>query len=183
MTNTLFFNSSFIILHSSFPLRHFKMYAHAWRDGIKQTRQAIAKCVAVIAHRCKLSLTARHGLTHLCVCVALVCAWSTPTNVVKLKPNRAPFVAINDAALDAMLQSAANDALGAREGAIIVLDPQTGRVRAVVTPRLAGEQAFPPGSAIKPFTLLTALRSGALDPNARLLCRKHYVRLDAHFTC
>ena len=159
------------------------MYAHAWRDSIRQTRRVAARRVAAIVRRCKLSLAARHGLTHLCVCVALVCAWSTPKDVVKPKPTRAPAVALNDAALDAILQSAANDALGAREGAIIVLDPQTGRVRAIVNPRLAGEQAFPPGSAIKPFTLLTALRSGALDPNARLLCRKHYVRLDAHFTC
>src|ERR1041384_8657035 len=130
------------------------MYAHAWRGGIRQRRQGAAQRVAAIVHRCRLSLAARHGLTHLCVCVSLVCAWSTPTNVVKRKPTRAPPVALNDATLDAILQSAANEALGTREGALIVLDPQTGRVRAVVNPRLAGEQAFPPGSAIKPFTLL-----------------------------
>src|ERR1041384_166253 len=159
------------------------MYAHAWRVGIRQMRQGAAQRVAAIVRRCKFNLAARHGLTHLCVCVALVCAWSTPTNVVKRKPTRAPLVALDDATLDAILQSAANEALGTREGALIVLDPQTGRVRAVVNPRLAGEQAFPPGSAIKPFTLLTALRSGALDKDARLLCRKHYESRDAHFTC
>ncbi len=129
----------------------------------------------------------RHGLTHVCVCVALFCAWSTPhnnvpldsvtTSATRLTPN------INDSELDAVLQRAATNALGASAGTILVLDPQTGRVRAAVNPRMAGEQAFPPGSAIKPFTLLTALRTGALKQDARLLCRKRYARADAHFTC
>jgi stage II sporulation protein D len=175
----------FIIHHSAFII-----FSEAIQDvrarmagGIRQTRQAAAQRGAATARQRRLGFAARHGLTHLCLCVALFCAWSTPTDVVKPKPARAPFVALDDAALDAILQSAATDALGAREGAIIVLDPQTGRVRAIVNPRLAGEQAFPPGSAIKPFTLLTALRSGALDKDTRLLCRKHYARQDAHFTC
>lgn len=129
----------------------------------------------------------RHGLTHLCVCVALFCAWATPRNkssadhvtvtTARLTPD------ISDDELDAGLQRAATNALGARDGAIVVLDPQTGRVRAAVNPRLAAEQAFPPGSAIKPFTLLTALRTGALKPDTRLLCRKRYARADTHFTC
>ncbi|HYY41130.1 MAG TPA: penicillin-binding transpeptidase domain-containing protein, partial [Pyrinomonadaceae bacterium] len=125
----------------------------------------------------------RHGLTHLCVCVALFCAWSTPRPPVSAtQPTHVAPVA-DDAQLDALLQQAATDALGARDGAILVLDPQTGRVRAAVNARLAGEQAFPPGSAIKPFTLLTALRAGAITDESRLLCRKRYERADAHFTC
>ncbi len=129
----------------------------------------------------------RHGLTHVCVCVALFCAWSTPRNNatldrVAISSNRlAPN--LNDNELDAVLQRAATNALGTRDGTIVVLDPQTGRVRAAVNPRMAGEQAFPPGSAIKPFTLLTALHTGALRQDARLLCRKRYARADAHFTC
>ena len=127
----------------------------------------------------------RHGLTHLCVCVALCCAWSTPdappAHVTPATLRGAPVV--DDAALDAILQGAATQSLGARVGAIVVLDPQTGRVRAAVNARLAAEEAFPPGSAIKPFTLLTALRTGAVNRDARLLCRKHYQRASADFTC
>lgn len=56
-------------------------------------------------------------------------------------------------------QEVAESALGDREGAIVVIDVQTGRVRSVVNPHLAFEEAFPPGSTIKPFTALAALRS------------------------
>jgi hypothetical protein len=34
-------------------------------------------------------------------------------------------------------------------------------------PRLAFEQSFPPGSTIKPFTLLSAARSGAINAESR----------------
>ncbi len=122
-------------------------------------------------------------MSHLCVCVALVSAWSAPPAALTPEPARRAAVHLSDASLDAILQGAATAALGTREGAIVVLDPQTGRVRAAVNARLASEGAFPPGSAIKPFTLLTALRTGTTSADARLLCRKHYARRDARFTC
>ena len=75
---------------------------------------------------------------------------------------------------DNRLQHAAESVLGERDGAIVVIDLQTGRVRAVVNPRLAFQQAFPPGSTIKPFTTLAALRAGVIDQNSRTLCREHY---------
>src|SRR5947207_9287648 len=59
---------------------------------------------------------------------------------------------------DKALARAATEALGDLEGAVLVMDPRTGRLRAVVNPRLAFEQAFPPGSTIKSFTALTAMR-------------------------
>lgn len=124
---------------------------------------------------------ARHGLTHVCVCLALFGAWSvSPPGAVKVERVR---VRLSESALDAALLRVASDALGSREGAIIVLDAQTGRVRAAVNPRTAEEAAFPPGSAIKPFTLLTALRARIIDADARLSCRKHYTRHGADFTC
>ncbi|MFL6207947.1 MAG: SpoIID/LytB domain-containing protein [Pyrinomonadaceae bacterium] len=130
-----------------------------------------------------MRLNNRHGLTHLCVCVALFCAWTTPRDVARTHAPARIASTINDAELDAVLQQAATTALGPRDGAIVVLDPQTGRVRAEVNARMASEQAFPPGSAIKPFTLLTALRTGAIASDTRLLCRKRYARAEAHFTC
>src|SRR5258708_29477996 len=72
--------------------------------------------------------------------------------------------------VDAVLQQAATEALGQREGTIIVMDPQTGRVRAVVNPRLAFSEAVMPGSTMKPFTALAALRSGLIDTNSRTVC-------------
>jgi stage II sporulation protein D len=50
------------------------------------------------------------------------------------------------------------------------MDPHTGRLRAVVNPRLAFEQAFPPGSTIKSFTSLAAMRAGLIDRESRTLC-------------
>ena len=85
--------------------------------------------------------------------------------------------------MDQRLQSAAASALENREGAIVVLDPQTGRVRAVVNPKLAFQQAYPPGSTIKPFTALTALRSNVIAQDTRMRCREKYKRAVAVDTC
>jgi stage II sporulation protein D len=124
---------------------------------------------------------ARHGLTHAYVCLALFGAWSlSPPGAVKVEPVHARP---GESALDAALLRAAANALGAREGTIIVADAQTGRIRAAVNPRLAEDAAFPPGSAIKPFTLLAAWRARVIDADARLSCRKHYTRHGADFTC
>ncbi|MEK6407863.1 MAG: SpoIID/LytB domain-containing protein [Acidobacteriota bacterium] len=76
----------------------------------------------------------------------------------------------NAADLDRALTEAATEALGDREGAVLVMDPHTGRLRAVVNPRLAFEQAFPPGSTIKSFTALTAMRAGLIDNETRIPC-------------
>jgi stage II sporulation protein D len=81
------------------------------------------------------------------------------------------------------LTRVATEALGEREGTILVIDPQTGLLRAVVNPRLASGQAYPPGSAIKPFTALAALRSGILNPSTHHLCGRRYVREDFSIEC
>ena len=80
----------------------------------------------------------------------------------------------NAADMDRALAEAATEALGDREGAVLVMDPHTGRLRAVVNPRLAFEQAFPPGSTIKSFTALTAMRGGLIDRESRTLCRGRF---------
>ncbi|MDQ1610922.1 MAG: stage sporulation protein [Pyrinomonadaceae bacterium] len=126
---------------------------------------------------------ARHGLTHVCVCLALFCAWSMPSQPDAVRVEHVQLARVSESELDAALLRAATAALGSREGAIIVTDAQTGRVRAAVNPRLADEAAFPPGSAIKPFTLLAALRARVINADSRLSCRKHYTRHGADFTC
>jgi stage II sporulation protein D len=83
--------------------------------------------------------------------------------------------AANAAEVDRALAGAAAEALGDREGAVLVMDPRNGRLRAVVNPRLAFEQAFPPGSTIKVFTALAAMRTGLIDRESRTLCRGRYI--------
>ncbi len=84
---------------------------------------------------------------------------------------------------DKKLQQAAESALGPREGSIVVIDLQTGRLRAVVNSQIAFQQAFPPGSTIKPFTALAALRAGVIDANSRTRCREHYQHEDFTAVC
>lgn len=84
---------------------------------------------------------------------------------------------------DAQLQATAGAALGQREGAIVVLDPQTSRVRAVVNPEVAFENSVPPGSTIKPFITLAALRAGLIKHDTRLRCRQQYKAEDVVDSC
>jgi len=81
------------------------------------------------------------------------------------------------------LQAIAAAALGGREGAIVVLDPQTGLIRAVVNAELAFKSAFPPGSTIKAFTALAALRAGVITEDTRIRCRRRYKRDDVIDAC
>ena len=85
--------------------------------------------------------------------------------------------------LDKNLSVAASTALGQREGTIIVMDPQSGRVRAVVGLEYAFGAAYAPGSTIKPFTTLAALRDGLITKDSRILCREHYVHEDFETVC
>ena len=84
---------------------------------------------------------------------------------------------------DRRLQQAAEAALGQRDGSIVVIDVQTGRIRAVVNPRLAFQEAFPPGSTIKPFTALAALRAGVIDENSHIKCRERYRQKGLNTVC
>jgi SpoIID/LytB domain protein len=92
-----------------------------------------------------------------------------------------PLASEND--IDARLQQAATEALGRREGAIIVMDPQTGRVRAVVNPKVAFSEAIMPGSTMKPFTALAALRSGLIDSSSRTVCPGRFTGLSFSVAC
>jgi len=89
----------------------------------------------------------------------------------------------NEAAIDAALQDAATAALANRDGTIIVMDAQTGRVRAIVNPQQAYAQALMPGSAIKPFTALAALRAELIDENSRTVCPGRFTGLSFSLAC
>ncbi len=104
--------------------------------------------------------------------------------------------------IDAQLQKAAEGALGAKEGAVIVLDPRTGEILALVShpnydPNLflnpldisrwtALSRAkhpfmnralaiYPPGSIFKAVTLTAALQEGVTKPDEVFYCPGYYM--------
>src|SRR4029079_12049708 len=89
----------------------------------------------------------------------------------------------NETEIDTALQNAAAAALADRDGTIIVMDAQTGRVRAIVNSQLAYEQALMPGSAIKPFTALAALRAELIDESSRTVCPGRFTGLNFSLAC
>src|SRR3989440_8141392 len=102
------------------------------------------------------------------------------------RPTRVSLIAEThklDAEVDSILQQAANNALAERDGSIIVIDAQTGRVRASVNPEAAYAQAMMPGSSIKPFTTLAALRAGLIDEDSRTVCPGRFTGLSFSLAC
>ena len=67
-------------------------------------------------------------------------------------------------------QQAADDAMKARRGAAVVLDVGSGRILAMHRPQVARHRSSPPGSAIKPFTLVALFNEGKLRPGDALVC-------------
>ena len=84
---------------------------------------------------------------------------------------------------DEVLQRVATKALEGRDGTILIVDPQTGRIRAATNPAVAFENEFAPGSTIKPFSALAALRAGIISADSRTLCREKYSHQAFHTVC
>jgi stage II sporulation protein D len=89
----------------------------------------------------------------------------------------------NETELDAALEEAAAAALPNRDGTIIVMDAQTGRIRAIVNPQQAYAQTLMPGSALKPFTALAALRAELIDESSRTVCPGRFTGLNFSLAC
>jgi stage II sporulation protein D len=108
-------------------------------------------------------------------------------SAVALEASRGGSLSSDDSfsedSLDRKLQQAAERALGDKRGTIVVMDPQTGRVRAVVNPEMAFNESLPPGSTLKPFVALAALRAGLIDDESRTACREDYVHDNFHTVC
>lgn len=111
--------------------------------------------------------------------VATVCVVAALGTITLTSKRYSPFStslaeSANDDKLDQRLAQAATTALADRRGTVIVMDPQTGRVRAVANPEIAFEANLPPGSTIKPFTTLAALKSGLINETSQTLCGEKY---------
>src|SRR5437016_9106151 len=121
-------------------------------------------------------------MTCACAAILLLCFPSKIGNWTSLNlssVNSRP----NESEIDSALQQAATDALGQREGAIIVMDAQTGRIHALVNSQLAFGQALMPGSTMKPFTALAALRAGLIDKDSRTVCPGRFTGRDFSLPC
>jgi SpoIID/LytB domain protein len=128
-------------------------------------------------------LRRQHALLLTCTCALLL--------LINFSPSRAFLPALNwshnpnsnEDEIDSALQQSAEDALGNRQGSIIVMDAQTGRVRAAVNPEGAYAQAMMPGSSIKPFTTLAALRAGLIEEDSRTVCPGRFTGLSFSLPC
>ena len=124
-----------------------------------------------------------HALLLTCTCSILLLFTVSPSTAFLPAIIWANNANSNEDAIDSVLQQAAEDALGSRQGSIIVMDAQTGRVRAAVNPEGAYAQAMMPGSSIKPFTTLAALRAGLIEEGSRTVCPGRFTGLSFSLPC
>jgi cell division protein FtsI/penicillin-binding protein 2 len=73
-------------------------------------------------------------------------------------------------AADEPLQRAVNEAIGKRQGAAVALDVETGRILASYRMDVAARRIAPPGSTVKPFTLMALLDAGLVTDKTTLIC-------------
>jgi penicillin-binding protein 2 len=75
---------------------------------------------------------------------------------------------------DLMARRAAVQALGPQNGAVIIADPNTGRILSVVNQKLAYQSAYEPCSTIKIVAALAGLNEGIINQESALRITKHH---------
>jgi penicillin-binding protein 2 len=75
---------------------------------------------------------------------------------------------------DLMARRAAVQALGNQNGAVIVADPNSGRILSVVNQKLAYQGAYEPCSTIKIVAALAGLSEGLINQDSSLRVTKHH---------
>jgi hypothetical protein len=79
---------------------------------------------------------------------------------------------------DAEVRRVAVEALGGRDGAVVVMDPRTGRVFAVVNQEWALRRGWVPASTMKLVTGLAGVGEGLFDPAEKIRVQGRGERLD-----
>ena len=85
--------------------------------------------------------------------------------------------------LRAKLQRAVARSMAGRSGTAVVLDVDSGEILAQYRMDFAARRLIPPGSALKPFTLLALLESGKLDAEAAIVCKRKLRIKDKRMDC
>jgi cell division protein FtsI/penicillin-binding protein 2 len=75
-------------------------------------------------------------------------------------------------AWDLAVGEAARSGLGRSQGAVVAMDPRTGRVLALVNPSLGMQRAFQPCSVFKIVVGIAGLSEGVITPDTTYRCRK-----------
>jgi cell division protein FtsI/penicillin-binding protein 2 len=75
-------------------------------------------------------------------------------------------------AWDLAIGQAARSGLGRAQGAVVAMDPRTGRVHALVNPTLGIQRAFQPCSVFKIVVGIAGLSEGIITPETTFRCRK-----------
>jgi cell division protein FtsI/penicillin-binding protein 2 len=75
-------------------------------------------------------------------------------------------------AWDVAVGQAARTALGRAQGAVVAMDPRTGRVHALVNPALGMQRAFQPCSVFKIVVGIAGLSEGVITPTTTFRCDK-----------
>jgi len=75
-------------------------------------------------------------------------------------------------AWDLAIGEAARSGLGRAQGAVVAMDPRSGRVHALVNPTLGMQRAFQPCSVFKIVVGIAGLSEGVITPKTTYRCRK-----------
>jgi len=79
---------------------------------------------------------------------------------------------------DPVVREAAVEALGRRNGSVVAVDPNTGRILAIVNQQLAFSAGFQPCSTIKPVVALAGLQEGVITRDTMIpVARRRYMNL------
>jgi cell division protein FtsI/penicillin-binding protein 2 len=117
----------------------------------------------------------------LAAAAALILVWSTlaprPASAAARRARRAaplPHVLLpaSASAWDLAVGQAARDGLGRAQGAVVAMDPYTGRVHAVVNPTLGVQHGFQPCSVFKIVVGIAGLSEGLITPDTTFTCRR-----------
>jgi cell division protein FtsI/penicillin-binding protein 2 len=81
------------------------------------------------------------------------------------------------------LEGSVSRLMAGRSGTVVVLDVASGKILAEHDGKLAAQRLAAPGSAIKPFVLMELLRSGKLEADKRVLCRRSLTIAGRHMDC
>jgi cell division protein FtsI/penicillin-binding protein 2 len=75
-------------------------------------------------------------------------------------------------AWDLAVGQASRNGLGRAQGAVVAMDPRTGRVHAVVNPAQAMQRAYQPCSVFKIVVAIAGLTEGVITPETTYRCQK-----------